>query len=262
MINQKQKMRKSALVGTLLSSFLLFGMTACESQEEKVENAYNVLKNIANYEYKRIKKIDDDADYIKGINSASFMFSGTKPVHLYWVMYTETDAISIKLQMTKDTRDNDDGSVKNEELFYKYVRKLDYDFSNEHRGITSYVGSLYNDDAFKQYAIDEYTTTQEELNKEQNKENYKFGLSEKYGIDSGKPFSYLAFKTQYGAVSLSMTGTNLNGDYISNQDSMHWINQTNLGAQFEKMEEGNGDYVVAKDKLPITHDLIEKYIEV
>ena len=99
MINQKQKMKKSALIGSLLSAGLLFGAVACEKNNEfkvkdktllkKAETLYNSLTTIANNEYKKVKGITDDANYIKGLAAANC--STNDYMHaseFYWSMYS------------------------------------------------------------------------------------------------------------------------------------------------------------------------------
>ena len=243
MNNQKHKMKKSALVSSLFAG-LIFSAVACGNTNpqlivedngliEKADNLYKTFKKIANYEYKRIKGISDDADYMKGMSSANCDLFGSD-CGFMCVMYTDTEAISLNISKT-------DGSTTNEEELYNYFINLDYTSSTN--GIESYIGTIYNDVEFYTYAINKYTSTPEQT------PDYP-----EYYIDNRKPYSYLAFQLEDGEVSLSMTGTSGAGCYLSVQDWIH--NLDPMGTS----RTGNGESV-KKDRQPITYAMIEKYIK-
>ena len=128
MINQKHKMKKSILVGSLFAG-LLFSAVACGNTNselkvedkrliEKADNLYKTFTKIANFEYKRIKGISDDVDYMKGMSSANCdLFDSS--CGFMCVMYTDTEAISLNISKT-------DGNTTNEEELYNYFINLDY----------------------------------------------------------------------------------------------------------------------------------------
>ena len=243
MINQKHKMKKSILVGSLFAG-LLFSAAACGNKNTEVkvkdmelitkaDNLYETFKKIANYEYKRIKGISDDVDYMKGMSSANCDLYDSS-CGFMCVMYTDTEAISLNISKT-------DGPTSNEEELYNYFINLDY--TNSANGIESYIGTIYNDVEFYNYAINKYTSTPEQT------PDYP-----EYYIDNRKPYSYLAFQLQDGRVSLSMTGTSGAGCYLSVQDWIHNLDP------IDTSRTGNGESV-KKDRQPITYAMIEKYIK-
>ncbi|MBO7614591.1 MAG: hypothetical protein J6T15_02710 [Bacilli bacterium] len=243
MINQKQKMKKSALIGSLLSAGLLFGAVACEKNGEfkvkdkvllkKAGTLYNSLTTIANNEYKKVKGITDDVNYIKGLAAANCSLNDYMHVsEYYWSMYTDTDVITVIVNVTGDNEDD-------------CVNYVNSNVNNENNpAVEVEVGEIYTSDAFEKFVFDSFTNKTKPVEKG----------SERYYIDANKPNKLLGSKVNDDDVEFSMTGITCANILFSTINWDYSISgNTNTGT-------GRGDEVV-KDEKPITFTLITEYVK-
>ena len=203
-----------------------------DGSKAKAVSLYNSLKTIANKEYKKAKGIADDVDYIKGLAAASC--ESNSQMHdsdFCWTMYTDTDAIYVRLNITGD----------NEEDCVNFVNQ---NAINDNLTARVQVGEIYNDETFVNFVYNKYT----------NRTPKEKG-SERYYLDANKPTKMLGFKVSDDEVIFSMTGTSGAGILFSTQGWPYSISQnTNTGT-------GNAGDEVLKDRIPVTYALITEYVK-
>lgn len=236
----KNKMIKVISCAMLLvaGGFAVSNITGCTRndgeitvKDPKVRTFYDSLKTIANSEYKRIKGLNDNTDYIKGISSALCEYYQEPDITFAYTMYTDTDAVNIEIVV----------SASNEK---ECVNKINENANNVSAlSLKSEVGELYSDETFKNYILDYYTDR-----------TPKDKSSERYYYDSTKPLKYVAYKLENERVSLSMTGTSGAGIVLSIQN---WEYSTEPSISTSRT--GNSQEI-KEDKIPITYSLLKDYI--
>ncbi|MCR5308782.1 MAG: hypothetical protein K6E21_01570 [Bacilli bacterium] len=241
MINQKHSIKKTSFICATLSAGLLFGAVACEKNEFKVkdntllkkaETLYSSLETIANNEYKKAKGITDDVNYIKGLAAANC--STNDYMHkseYYWVMFTDNDAISVRVDITGDNEEDCvnfiNSNVKNSEILSAKAE----------------AGEIYYSKTFEDYFLDNLTNA-----------TPKPKGSERYYIDANKPYKLLGFKITDDEISYSTTGTTGANVLFSQMNCSYSISKN------EDLARGDGDEVI-EDIMPITFTLITEYVK-